>query len=125
MVDATRRIVAPGFIDAHVHGDAAVLDPATQLAALRQGVTTLVLGQDGLSFAPAGPATIDYVTRYFAAVNGPHPALGDGPVSVAELLATYDRRAPLNTAYLIPHGTIRYEVLAPRAGRRLMMSSRP
>jgi N-acyl-D-amino-acid deacylase len=35
---------------------------------------TLVLGQDGLSFAPAGPATIDYVTRYFAAVNATHPA---------------------------------------------------
>ena len=112
-VDATRRMVAPGFIDAHVHGDAAVFDPETQLAALRQGVTTIVLGQDGLSFAPAGPTTIDYVSRYFAAVNGPHPALGGGPVSVAELLATYDRRVPLNTAYLMPHGTIRYEVLGP------------
>jgi N-acyl-D-amino-acid deacylase len=111
VVNATGRFVLPGFIDAHVHGDAAVFDSATQLAALRQGVTTLVLGQDGLSFAPAGPATIDYVTRYFAAVNGPHPALGGGSVSVAELLAAYDRRVPLNTAYLIPHGTIRYEVL--------------
>jgi N-acyl-D-amino-acid deacylase len=68
VVDATRRFVLPGLIDTHVHGDAAVFDSATQLAALRQGVTTLVLGQDGLSFAPAGPATIDYVTRYFAAV---------------------------------------------------------
>lgn len=113
VIDATGRYLLPGFIDTHVHGDAAVFDSATQLAALRQGVTTFVLGQDGLSFAPAGPATLDYVTRYFAAVNGTHPALGGGPVSVAELLATYDRHVPLNTAYLIPQGTIRYEVIGP------------
>jgi N-acyl-D-amino-acid deacylase len=112
-IDATGRYVLPGFIDAHVHADAAVFEPAVQLAALRQGVTTLLLGQDGLSFAPAGPATIGYVTRYFAPVNGTHPALGGGPVSVAGLLAGYDRRVPVNTAYLIPHGTIRYEVMGP------------
>ena len=100
-----------------MHADAAVFDPQMQLAALRQGVTTLLLGQDGLSFAPASPATIDYVTRYFAAVNGPHPALGGGSARVgAELLAAYDRRVPLNTAYLMPHGTIRYEVMG--AARR-------
>jgi N-acyl-D-amino-acid deacylase len=115
-IDATGRYVLPGFIDTHVHADAAVFAPDTQLAALRQGVTTLLLGQDGLSFAPAGPATIEYVTRYFAPVNGPHPALGGQPVSVADLLAGYDRRVPLNTGYLIPHGTIRYEVMG--AARR-------
>ena len=110
-IDATGRYVTPGFIDAHVHADAAVLDPAMQEAALRQGVTTVVLGQDGLSFAPAGPATLDFVTRYFAAVNGAHPGLAPGRVSVAELLATYDRTTALNTAYLVPHGTVRHSVL--------------
>jgi N-acyl-D-amino-acid deacylase len=112
-IDATGRYVLPGFIDAHVHADAAVFRPAMQLAALRQGVTTLLLGQDGLSFAPAGPATVDYVSRYFAPVNGRYPALGGEPVSVAGLLAGYDRRVPVNTTYLIPHGTIRYEVMGP------------
>ena len=116
-IDAAGRYVLPGFIDAHVHADAAVFDQDMQQAALRQGVTTVLLGQDGLSFAPASPATFDYVTRYFAPVNGPHPALdGTGPVSVADLLAGYDRRVPLNTAYLLPHGTIRYEVMG--AARR-------
>jgi N-acyl-D-amino-acid deacylase len=113
VIDATGRYVFPGFIDAHVHADAAVFDPVVQLAALRQGVTTLLLGQDGLSFAPAGPATVDFVTRYFAPVNGAHPDLGGQGVSVADLLATYDRSVPLNTAYLIPHGTIRHEVMGP------------
>jgi N-acyl-D-amino-acid deacylase len=116
-IDATGRYVLPGFIDTHVHADATVFDPRMQQAALRQGVTTLLLGQDGLSFAPAGPAAIDYVTRYFAPVNGPHPALdGSQPVSVADLLAGYDRHVPLNTGYLLPHGTIRYEVMG--AARR-------
>jgi N-acyl-D-amino-acid deacylase len=116
VVDADGMLVLPGFVDAHVHGDAAVLDPAMQLAALRQGVTTLVLGQDGLSYAPAAPPTLAHVTGYFAAVNGTHPALGTAALGVADLLSTYDRRTALNTAYLVPHGTVRHGVLggAPR-----------
>ncbi|WP_051107837.1 N-acyl-D-amino-acid deacylase family protein [Actinomadura atramentaria] len=115
VLDAAGRHVMPGFIDTHVHGDAAVFEPEVQLAALRQGVTTFVLGQDGVSYAPAGPATVRYVGRYFAPVNGRHPALpadgGTGYLSVEDLLATYDRRTPLNTVYLLPHGTIRHDVL--------------
>lgn len=108
-IDASGRFVVPGFVDAHVHGDAVVRDPGVQLAALRQGVTTFVLGQDGLSYAPASPATLSYVSRYFAAVNGPHDAFAGG--GVADLLATYTGTTALNTAYLAPHGTIRYEVM--------------
>ncbi|WP_021593557.1 N-acyl-D-amino-acid deacylase family protein [Actinomadura welshii] len=125
-IDATGRHVMPGFIDAHVHGEAAVFDPDVQLAALRQGVTTFVLGQDGISYAPAGTATLRYVSRYFAPVNGTHPGLDGGPVSVAELLAGYDRAVPLNTVYLMPHGTIRHGVLgtarrAPEPGELAAM----
>ncbi|MEU9835670.1 amidohydrolase family protein [Streptosporangium sp. NPDC048047] len=113
VVDASGRHVMPGLVDCHVHGDALAGDPAVQLAALRQGVTTFVLGQDGLSFAPATtPGTLDYVTRYFAAVNGAHP-WADGPLSVRELLDGHDGTTALNTAYLLPHGTIRYDVMGP------------
>lgn len=107
-IDAAGRLVAPGFVDCHVHGDAVVFDRSVQLAALRQGVTTFVLGQDGLSFAPGSAETVAYASRYFAAVNGP---LGEGPLTVAELLGGYDRAVALNTAYLLPHGTIRYDVM--------------
>jgi N-acyl-D-amino-acid deacylase len=117
-VDAAGRYVLPGFIDAHAHAEAAVLDPAMQLAALRQGVTTVIVGQDGLSYAPATPDALRYVSWYFAGVNGVHPALDhhahDGaPVSVADLLDTWRGTTPLNTACLIPHGTIRFGVLGP------------
>ncbi|GIH94639.1 amidohydrolase family protein [Planobispora siamensis] len=120
-IDATGRLVVPGFVDAHVHGDATVLDPGVQLAALRQGVTTFVLGQDGLSFAPSPPATLRFVTRYFAAINGAHPLLGDGPVSVAELLASYDGATALNTVYLVPHGTVRHAAGADPAAMLRMV----
>ncbi|MEO3798666.1 amidohydrolase family protein [Nonomuraea sp. B1E8] len=115
VIDATGRFVAPGFVDCHAHGDAAVFDPVVQRAALRQGVTTFVLGQDGLSFAPGSAATVAYAARYFAAVNGPLPngASQGGPLTVGELLDGYDRAVALNTAYLLPHGTIRYDVMGP------------
>lgn len=113
VVDAAGRYVLPGMIDCHAHGDAAVFDREVQRAALRQGVTTFVLGQDGLSFAPTtSAAAFDHVRRYFAAVNGSHPS-ADGPVGVAELLAGYDRATALNTAYLVPHGTVRFDVMGP------------
>ncbi|MEQ4723842.1 amidohydrolase family protein [Nonomuraea sp. B19D2] len=134
VIDATGRFVAPGFVDCHAHGDAAVFDPAVQQAALRQGVTTFVLGQDGLSFAPGSAATVAYASRYFAAVNGPLPGSppsrgalpgsapsegvpSDGPLTVGELLDGYDRAVALNTAYLLPHGTIRYDVMGPSPDR--------
>lgn len=109
-IDATGRYVTPGFIDTHSHADAALLTPDAALAALRQGVTTLICGQDGLSYAPAGPATLAFVSRYFDAINGPHPGLGPGPVSVAELFQTWHGGA-VNGAYLVPHGTVRHSVL--------------
>jgi len=117
VIDATGRLVAPGFVDCHVHGDAAVFDRGVQHAALRQGVTTFVLGQDGLSFAPGSAETVAYASRYFAAVNGP---LTDGPLTVAGLLDGYDRTVAVNTAYLLPHGTIRYDVMgaSPRHAAR-------
>ncbi len=110
VIDAANRYVVPGFIDTHAHADAAVLDVDVQHAALRQGVTTLILGQDGLSFAPATPAALAFVTRYFAAINGSHAGL-DGAVSVAELLDTWRGATAVNTAFLVPHGTVRYGVL--------------
>lgn len=110
-VDATGRLVLPGMVDCHSHGDALVHDEGFQLANLRQGVTTVVLGQDGLSFAPTTTrAAFDYATRYFAAINGGFP--GEGPLSVAEIRASHDNAA-LNSVFLLPHGTIRFDVLGP------------
>src|SRR5438093_6652973 len=53
VVDVSGLTIAPGFIDAHVHGDLMLLADPIHLPALRQGVTTYIIGQDGSSFAPA------------------------------------------------------------------------
>ncbi len=112
-IDATGLYVAPGFIDAHVHGDAFLLADPVHLPALKQGVTTYVLGQDGSAFAPASPATMDFMRRYTAGFNG-NPAL-PGPGydwrTVADYLTRLDRATALNVAYLIPNGNLRLEVM--------------
>jgi N-acyl-D-amino-acid deacylase len=108
-IDATHRLVLPGLIDAHCHADALLGTPRVQEAMLSQGVTTVILGQDGVSFAPTGPASARFVDRYFAGVNGHAPAaLRDG-ATVAELLESWDRSGAINAAYLLPAGTIRAE----------------
>ena len=70
-LDVTGRYLMPGFIDAHTHADGLADSAEAQLAALRQGITTVLIGQDGLSYAPASAATINAVSQYFGAVNGP------------------------------------------------------
>src|SRR5438874_1082683 len=69
-VDAAGEVVAPGFVDAHVHGDLMVLADPLQEPGIRQGVTTYVLGQDGVAMAPASPATLEYMRRYTAGFSG-------------------------------------------------------
>jgi N-acyl-D-amino-acid deacylase len=113
-VDCTDRYLLPGFVDAHVHADALVFDPQVQLAALAQGVTTFVVGQDGISFAPASPATSAYVGEYFGAVNGDWPN-GSPPATIAELLSAYDSGSSINVGVLVPQGNLRYEVLGSSA----------
>lgn len=51
-VDCSGRVVAPGFIDVHTHDDAAVLDAPEMLPKLSQGVTTVIVGNCGISLAP-------------------------------------------------------------------------
>ncbi len=115
IIDVEGRLLVPGFVDAHSHADGRIFDERTQQAYLRQGVTTVIGGQDGVSYAPGDGS---YGTEYFRAIDGAHPTFRGG--SVATLLATYDGTVPLNMAYLAPAGTIRHEVIgtadrAPKA----------
>src|SRR2546421_5485970 len=52
-LDASARIVAPGFIDAHTHDDRLMLSAPDMAPKVSQGVTTVVAGNCGCSLAPA------------------------------------------------------------------------
>jgi N-acyl-D-amino-acid deacylase len=105
-IDCEGLLVMPGFIDAHTHADGAVFEERVALALLREGVTTVIAGQDGVSYAPGDGK---YASEYFGALNGPHPTYSGH--RVADLLATYDETSSINVGYLVPHGTVRHEVM--------------
>ena len=54
VIDARGMAVAPGFIDIHSHGDGSLWSDPRAESIVRQGVTTIVVGQDGSSRAPTG-----------------------------------------------------------------------
>ena len=110
-IDCEGRMVMSGLIDAHSHADGLLFRDDIQLALFRQGVTTVIGGQDGVSYAPGDGS---YASEYFAALNGDHPFYRGK--TVADLLAGYDNATRVNFAYLVPAGTVRYEVVGRALG---------
>src|SRR5215831_2803316 len=102
-LDVSGKIVAPGFIDVHTHDDRALFATPQMAAKASQGVTTVVVGNCGVSLAPlvlddAPPPPLDLI--------------GDIPdyryERFAEYLAALDRTpAALNAACLVGHSTLR------------------
>lgn len=94
VIDCRGKAVAPGFIDAHTHDDAAVLRTPEYLPKLSQGITTVVTGNCGISLAPyvvpealppltlLGADSFRYATlaAYRAAVEAARPALNVVPL---------------------------------------------
>src|SRR5690606_81205 len=102
-VSAAGRVVMPGFVDAHSHTDIHVVDPEVQLALLRQGITTVITGQDGVSHAGAGLDGGAWGSRYFAGING----VAEAVPTVEEYRDQLAGSLRLNTAHLLPHGSLR------------------
>jgi N-acyl-D-amino-acid deacylase len=115
-IDATGLVLSPGFIDMHAHSDLQLLLNKDHYAKLSQGVTTELLGQDGLSYAPVDDATLAGVREKIAGWND-NPAGFDWDWrTVAEYLDRLDRqdaggRIATNAAYLVPQGTVRAMVM--------------
>ena len=109
-IDVGESVICPGFIDMHSHSDLILLSEPRHEPKLRQGVTTELLGMDGLSYAPASPQMLEQLLHYLAAVNGaPPPGVRWG--SVSEYLALLDRRVACNVAFMAPHAAIRVEAM--------------
>jgi N-acyl-D-amino-acid deacylase len=107
-IDATGKALAPGFIDAHTHDDRAVLcGPECMLCKMSQGVTTVVVGNCGISLAP-----VPMRTRPVP----PLDLLGDESWWTFDSFAAYAERlardpSPVNTFALIGHMSLRVEAM--------------
>uniref|UniRef100_UPI00109C958E N-acyl-D-amino-acid deacylase family protein n=1 Tax=Microbacterium sp. K24 TaxID=2305446 RepID=UPI00109C958E len=108
-IDATGLVLSPGFIDMHAHSDLAILTGAAHDAKIRQGVTTEVLGQDGLGYAPLDDATASVIPAQIAGWNGV-PASAPWR-TMDDLLAAIDAAAVANAAVLVPQGNLRMMVV--------------
>ena len=110
-IDATGRVVAPGFIDLHSHGGLVILDDPRHEPKVRQGITTEVVGVDGISFAPfPRREDLDAMIEMDAGLDGDPPIAHDWD-SVASLLGRYDGRTSLNVATLIGNSALRIAAL--------------
>jgi N-acyl-D-amino-acid deacylase len=116
VVDATGLTVSPGFIDTHTHSEGALLVDPQHACGLRQGITTEFLGIDGMSYAPLSPANYRAYRHWLGGLLGQPPADLDMG-SLTAFRRHYHRKVAVNTAYLVPHATVRLEVLGFRDAR--------
>ncbi len=109
-LDAAGRAVSPGFIDVHTHSDLMLLAEPAHEAKVRQGVTTDLLGLDGVGYAPLPSACQADFRDYFAGVNG-NPAVDGDWETVAGWLSSFEQTTAINAAHHVPHGCVRAAVL--------------
>ncbi|CAM3619347.1 amidohydrolase family protein [Mycobacterium frederiksbergense] len=122
-IDATGKIVAPGFVDIHTHYDGQVswddlLEPSSN-----HGVTTIVAGNCGVGFAPVRPGQEQWLIELMEGVEDiPGTALTEGITwgweTYAEYLDVIGRRElAVDMGSQIAHGTVRAYAMGERGAR--------
>ena len=106
-IAADGRIVAPGFIDVHVHADALLFADPDYPAGIRQGVTTVILGNDGIGLAPTSTDALPLLRRLWAGVFGAHAVGPEAFPTIGAYLDALDGSVAPNVGYLLPHGPLR------------------
>lgn len=109
VIDAAGMLVVPGFIDMHSHSGLRVFAEPHLPPKLAQGITTELIGQDGLGPAPvnATPAALAERQRNLAGLDG-NPPIAWTWASFDEYLAALEQARPAcNLVALVPHGAVR------------------
>ncbi|MGL5615974.1 MAG: N-acyl-D-amino-acid deacylase family protein [Sarcina sp.] len=112
VIDAKGRVVCPGFVDTHSHSDLMMLVNPHNEIKIRQGITTEVLGQDGISMAPLPKEFISSWRKNLAGLDGESDEINWEYETTDNYLKMMETQGVgLNESYLVPHGNIRMEAM--------------
>jgi N-acyl-D-aspartate/D-glutamate deacylase len=124
-IDATGKIVAPGFIDPHTHYDAQVCFDPYAFPAIEHGVTSVIAGNCSLSLAPLRIDQRDAFSRMFRLIEEMPETAFDAGVDwrwgegFGEWLDALEGHLALNVASLVGHSVLRMYVMGPDAQTRV------
>jgi len=104
VIDAAGKTVTPGFIDAHSHSDSTIVANPTAESTIRQGITSEVVGNCGMSLAPMTEAARRSGSGGFGSFKGVEQPTG----SFGEVLGKLEQMGMSdNLAWLVGHNTLR------------------
>lgn len=110
-IDATGRIVCPGFIDMHAHSGNVILSQPRHEPKVRQGITTELIGVDGNSYAPIlRGEDLEQFIALNAGLDG-RPPNGLRARSVGEYLENFDGKVAVNVCYVIGNSPLRISAM--------------
>ena len=122
-IDADGLAVSPGFIDHHTHLDAQMLWDPYGTCEPQHGITTVVMGNCGLTLAPVKNGDEDAIVKSFVRVEAiPRFALEQGVKwnwhSYGEYLDNFEGKVGINVGGLVGHIAVRHNVMGEEAVER-------